>query len=504
MSQELFEFLSWTGVALGFFLGLYGIRKYGGNMFRPSFVVLGMYHLIFQWPLAVASDAIYDGIPNAVDYLALINGFVVFGTIGCLLITSRFDFGLRGFFSGGESQRGDGRDFAYTIGLLFSCLLFALGVYFYYVPYDCTGFYAMLHSPGLLNAVRELSLKLLTDSIPKYTYSVFRSVFLPLLVAVFALYFYVCLTSGKYTRSAAAVVAIIFLFPLSLIVGAKGDAVYIMLVIAVTFMVLAKTFRAKIFLAGVAVVFGLALMTLITLLVAKNFSATEASIDHFHACERNLNQHGVVDFYLKRYSFEVTEVSETDPDPVMRPKAGVFRNDGPPQKVYVNEQFEAMVARIFKTPTMVAGWYFDFVQQEGFVGVSGLPRLATLMRAPSIDLPNRIGVRYAEHGQALKTISAVTGYVVWWYACFGLVSLGAALVALWLLDVVLFAFLRCVKGVLRVPAYAALMVVSTKFVESDWAVVWITHGFLIVAIAAIVVDRISRFLAEKTRLKQLI
>ena len=453
--------------------------------------------------MAIASGSIYSDIPNATDYLILINGFVVFGAIGCLLVSSRFDFSLREFFSGWKLKEGGGEDFAFAILLLFLGLLSALSIYFYYVPYDCTGLFAMLQSPGLLNAVRELSLKLLPDSIPKYTYSIFRAVLLPLLVSVLVLYFHLSVTRRNYTKSVATAILVVVLRPLSMIVGAKGDAVYVMLVIAITFMVAAKSLRAQLFFAGGAVIFGVVLMTSITLLVAKNFSVSEATIKHFHACEKGLNQEGIIDYYLKRYSFDITE-TKTIGEGADGRVGSVYSAVAAPKKVLASVQLKATGDRIINTPTMVAGWYFDFVKQQGFVGVAGLPRLASLSGVLPIDLPNIIGVRYAENGEAQRSISAVTGYVVWWYACFGLVSLLASLVALWLLDAVLFILVRCLNGVLRVPTYAVIMVISTKFVESDWGVVLITHGFLIVVISAIVVDQTSRFLARRTLAKHLV
>jgi hypothetical protein len=86
---------------------------------------------------------------------------------------------------------------------------------------------------------------------------------------------------------------------------------------------------------------------------------------------------------------------------------------------------------------MVSGWHVDFAQHHESIGLVGIPRIAALVGAPELHIPNIIGLTYAPEFFPEQSV---------------------------------------------IVALPALLLASIMFTQSDYTVVLITHGFLIIVI----------------------
>jgi len=85
------------------------------------------------------------------------------------------------------------------------------------------------------------------------------------------------------------------------------------------------------------------------------------------------------------------------------------------------------------------------------------------------------------------TISATAGFSLSSYAYYGLIAFPLALIATQVLDIVLLVY-KIVHPSLLIALASTLTIGILKFVQSDYTVVWLTHGFGITIILAIVLS----------------
>jgi hypothetical protein len=393
---------------------------------RPSMQVLAFYHLLIQWPVVYLSRFIESWVHDEWHVFILVHGFVLIG-IPLALSSSRQSVSeiwsrLRGDAAGASDQ-------TWTVIALFLAAIGCAAVYLTAVDIRDTGLYVLLTDPVHASEARVESLKALQSMLPKYALNVLSSTIAPLFTA-FAVFAWLHRTNGSRWSNVYPALLLPVVWGLALLSGAKGIAVFLVMVILATYL-----WDRRLRLPLAAAVLAIPIM----LIPAAAYVVVIANAN-----------------------YEVGAMALMD------------------------RLIEAILKRAFLVPATTGIWHIDFAQTEGVVGIAGQLKLASALGVESIRLPMVIGQYYgpAYYGDEVAThFSANTGFLFTAYACFGLFGLPLALAMLLCCDLPL-VLLRLLPRPWLVPALGATSVAVLKFIQSDYTTVWLTHGFGLIVLLA--------------------
>ena len=478
--QDVYVVLNWALTLAGasWLAWLYIRERH--QFVRPSVLLFAFAHLFFQWPLAVLSGAgdLYTWLPRPYDLVLLVHGFVLAGLAGTRVF-GRAQAGALWHrlesLSGESGPWGEMR----SLGALSVIAVALVGAYLSYVPFDCTGLYALITAPALATTVREMSLKLLPDAAPRYAFSFFISAVALLLAARLTLLQLAGFRARRWGLLAVTSAGWLLCALAVLLQGAKGNLVYLILAslaaglwisrLKISGMTVLSAFGAVVVSAGIVWLISYSSMG------NKSFDAK----DHFVQCgTRTGAPAAVIDEDMQRMQIYISSVKEKAlARAIPSPEGAISVPEGAiPAQMFLRS-LQATAWRAFVGPFWVGTWYVHHAQTEGPVGVAGIRRLADWLGVPAVNLPNLIGRKYTEND--LSTISAGAGYPFVWYAYFGLAGGLFAAAAAWLLDILVLALFH-IEEVMLVPALSALSVATLKFIEADYTVVWVSHGILVI------------------------
>jgi len=306
--------------------------------------------------------------------------------------------------------------------------------YLSYLPFTSTGLYAIFKKSSTAAIARENSLKLLDSQVLKYAYSLMVSALAPLLAVMLG----ILLTRDIRRRNLFSVPIHIFLFLLLCfavsMTGARIAVVNLLIVMA-----LALFFRK-----------GLPFKPTRSLLLLLLFLIPPAIFS-------------------------------------------ILREGGEIGLAILFEYLGYLARRTFVMPLNVASWYVHYSQINGIFGITSLPKLSSILGIAPLNVPNIIGLVYSD-GSKVTSTTAGAGYLFTYYAYFGLTSLLFSIIGLWFLDVALLVYER-LSNVMLLPCVAAASLSILSFISSDYTVVWLTHGFGVILLFSLLIDR---FIVPKT------
>ncbi|MFH1263129.1 MAG: hypothetical protein V1495_06770 [Pseudomonadota bacterium] len=398
---------------------------------KPSVFVLSYFNIFAQWPSVLIAHYVEESLPNPYAVSLLIHGYVFVG----LFTTSRtWKHSAKDAWQRIHDWNPDPSSSRSIMLLLASLLVLGVGYYLSYVPLSQTGLWVIFTDPVSSVMAREESLKLLENVLPAYIYSLTVSSVIPLLSVFFAMELF-----RNFGRRRFAVFVVYFgllaiVGVLASLTGARSSLVTVILVVIFTRLWM-KQLSMNV--AKIALLLALALIPAVLL-------------------------------SLLREGVEYSEFNSL-----------------------LGEYFGSLVERTFITPYVVGLWYLYHAQMFGPVGLASIPKLATLLGIPPIDLPNVIGLIYAPLSGATvgETISAPAGYLFTQFCNFGVVSFPFSLLCLWILDVAVPLYAR-LSDVLLLPTIVCLSVVAIQFLQSDFTVVLVTHGFAIILALSYIISRV--------------
>jgi hypothetical protein len=302
--------------------------------------------------------------------------------------------------------------------MLKTLLVSIVGLYLLYVPLTRTGLWAILFSPDQSDQLREEGMKLLGNPVVQYSYACLCWSIAPLLCAVLTVDALTAVREKKYSRLLSAA---LWILGASLASGLPGTriGIFVPLAAAIGALLLVRRLRLRFSVICWAVALFFVIPTMLT--VMRNGAVMD--IDR-------------LEFYL----------------------------------------MESIVPRVFSGPVKTTYWHMEYVQNYGFFGVAGIPKLARLLGIESVDVPNVIGLH--NMGNAISSVSCVTSYVFAFYACFGLASLPLSWVGLALVDWIIATAARHVPSHLVAPFFAAILLSSAKFVDTSYLTVFVSDGLL--------------------------
>lgn len=392
---------------------------------KPTTIILIFFHVQIQWAAAVYSGFIEFYLSDPLQFAILVHGFPLIGITGSLLI------------GGDESRKiwarltapeylSTGMNSRVIVWFLL-CITLLCSLYFTQISFGQTGLHAILFDSANAATAREASLKLVGNPLVKYGYVFFMTAFAPLGVGLCFL-----LMRQGYNRKDALVTSgaglgLAALLILVSISGARSPAAKLVLALFLAYYI-RKGVPLKISYIVVAIVVVLAIPTMLSIL-------REGRI---------LNMSLFFDYL----------------------KGGIAH-------------------RVFIVPMKTALWHTHFVQEQGLVGIAGIRKLALLTGVDPVSLPLMIYSRYT--AAPLEYGTSPTCYVFTYYSYFGIWSLPFTIGALWLLDLVLVVY-RSLSDNLLLPCVVAVSISSIMFISADFTTVLLSHGFLVVLGAAVLLD----------------
>jgi hypothetical protein len=395
---------------------------------KPSIQLLTYSHIFYQWPLAISSGNYAIFLPDPYVLSFLVHGYEF---IGLLIVSQTVHAEARSVWARVTANplAADANDPASEVSLLLFGTLLVTGIVIYlcYVPPTETGLYAVLFTPELASVARENSLKLLSSPIPKFVYSFSTAAVAPLLAAMLVIRAFGYFDSWQWGKASVSVAALCGIVVVVSLTGARSGPVNILVL---SFLVFLWRKRLRLPLWG--------WLAALTTVLAPAIMMT-----------------------------------------LLREGRGIAD---------ALDLVSNILGRVFTVPFEVGVWYVDFVQLNGFFGPAAVPKLAWLLGIEAINAPNIIGLEYAF--QPLSSISATAGYLFTYYSYFGPLGLILAIFGLCLLDVAVVIMAR-IPSHLALPCLAAITLTGFMFVQSDYTVVWVTHGFGLLLALSFLAGKIS-------------
>jgi hypothetical protein len=478
---------------------------------KPSLLLVSLIHVIFQWPLAIYSGFYEGWLPHPWGIVAVVHGTIVGSLAGSILLfrpTARQLWSSVASISENGMTASDNARLRVAAHFLFGLTATLGTLYFFYVPADCTGIYALIRNPDQFYLAREISLKLLADNVPRYAVTFIMTTTAPLLSAVVAL----MLMNRNWKispREVGFLALVLVAWALASINGAKANLVYIGL--AIVALTLWRR-ELRIHLIRLPFMLGLALLPAIVVILIINASPFKGETHDLGSCFSRIDltvarQADVTGATTSSASIapESAQVElakklaeiEAKIKPTTNYATRYLRVGFAAVSYYTKLVFRltgSILYRSIVVPFQVGTWYIHYAQTQGSFGLGAVPRLAHWFGYESIDAPNRIGLVYGPQyeGHAVPPhISASAGFVFTYSSYFGYWAIALNIFLVLALDFALLALVR-IDRILLLPTLAALSVAALKFAESDYTTVWITHGFGPILVVNLVATYVMR------------
>lgn len=147
----------------------------------------------------------------------------------------------------------------------------------------------------------------------------------------------------------------------------------------------------------------------------------------------------------------------------------------------VLEYVEAIGERIFLLPLLISGWFVEYAQTNGPIGIA-----AALGVGESTNWSNVIALEFLGRKEAvtIETVTTPTAFFFSNFLYFGWFGVLPSLVALQVIDLPV-RFVRGLPRPLRLPLTASMLYFAVIFVQSGFGVTFISHGYLLLTLLVI-------------------
>ena len=305
------------------------------------------------------------------------------------------------------------------MSFLFGIWAMFIVVYFMVVPPASTGLWILLTSKDYITAMfaREDSLKLIDNQFVKYFYA-YNAGFLALFAGIFAaIYALSMLKARRFTRAALAMVLYVCLLLSTALSGARAPAAIVLMgTIGAFWIRTGAPFKPVRILVAAFLV--LSIPTIFTVFRSGDQLTFEAFIDRFN---------------------------------------------------------DLVLARAFYVPMYTGEVHSKFVQENGYLGIGGIPKLAMLVGETPIPVANLM--HNVVFPGAAQSGLMNTSFVFSYYTYFGLSIIPVLLILTLILDFMLLFFKR-VPDAYLLPDLVAVNVGCLSLCGSDYTTLFFSHGFI--------------------------
>lgn len=420
--MDLFEALGWVACLITSAILFYIYAKKRYLIVKPSIVFITIFHVCIQWAATIDYQNIVHTLPDPSDFLLLTHLF----PLAVVTISQQFgDHKAREVWDRLISTTAfDPAKYRAIAVILTGSMVIAVMIYLYYVPFWQTGLYAIFMNPMGAAQAREESLKLIDNLSVKYLYLFMASAIAPLLTVIFTRLMTSAWRSGAYLQVVFYMLSIPVIAFAAALTGARGFVANIILTMIMTILF-----------------------------------------------ERGLPLNPV-----KLLGYGLLVVSGPVILSIMREGQALSLTN------FWEYLSNGVGGRIFYTPMQTGLWFADYAQTSGFLGVAGIPKIASFFGVDSVNASNLVGLRYTH--SSLDSMLANTCFLFSYYCFFGFNSLWISVLLTLCLDSVTWLYAKF-SDLLLLPCIVAIFVSSLSFADSDYTTVLITHGFLpILALSA--------------------
>lgn len=484
----------------------WSLWRYPERFTRPGFIVAVLAMLFYQWPLVVYSPLFDAHLPIA-QWFAVSVHMVVLVNLIWVMATPQFT--LAALYP--DNQQTDYAAYnlrGVVLWLPIGLFILLTLCYFYFVPFNCTAFYAFLVDWNITRLVREVTGKLMAIRLAPHILNVLTSALCPMVafLAISKMYFHV--RSRQWRCLPLWLAMLLLTLAVSLLSGAKGALIPMAFALAVTGFLAARQWKWRIVI--VALVMGV-LAGIIVLIKGMTESPREGDfpfgqcVVELRACEKTwplLHSLRPPDFSLGLTPLRIQQIEKEMhlfcndkklPSKVSAPKPDTLPLAVPAKAMSLLEIVRTVMYRAFVTPLQVANWHYMYVAEHGRPGFFGLP-LAKQFSDHYVNVSMEVCQHYYLGGDKTSTCTAPTSYWFTYPAYLGIGGLLLAMLAGILFDVAGALVIKYSVQPITNLAIGLIAAGSINFMVSDFLTVLISHGAgtALVILAMIALSRRSR------------
>ncbi len=516
---SLYFFFNLFSTLFVWVIALIKLRRNTYILARLSFCLAVLISLLFMLPLVIFSQRLESSLSEPWKYALAVNGAAML-LMSWVYLSRHFDVFASGSFSPPKTSQ---------IHLITGVLsIFLVWAYFFKVPWNCSGIYALLYDPTYTLLARELVGKLAGSSYATYSLGSYAGAVAPVFI------FFSIWMVGKYFSSRKFLAVLIcilcgFLAIAALLVsGTKGFLMPTTLMLASAFYFYLKTWRSRLLSFAMTALFFYCSLATFQLLKDRETYAVKGRYDFatcavkINACESSLSllesmkgqTHplglpfsavGPIQSRLKCLCAEGESKScsstvqvEKRTVQVEKSTVQVEKNKMQVEKStenyamskatlsvnlevlssQLNSFTKAILYRIFVVPFQVSVWHFMYAESEAVDGVKTLP-FARRLTGSSLNMPEIVYQKYGSiywEGDKTTTSSAPTSFIWAYTAYLGWVGFCIALFSILSLDIFLSAIAKN-SGRDILPIFiGTISILSVNFLASDFVTTLVSHG----------------------------
>ena len=450
---------------------------------RLSFVFAAFACLFYQIPLVLFSAQLKVSLHQPWNYALAVNGGVLTLALWNVL-TRHFDL---------HKNIPVVLQTSYGIYILTGVMgVGLLWIYFLRIPYYCTGLYALLFDPVLTSLARELSGKLIGTSWATLSLGAYANAIAPIFILFSIWLIRDSFLSSRPLHALVGGLGGFFSIMALLITGTKGLLIPTIVMLTVGAYFGCKTWFSKIFTFSCFVAFLIFCLASFEIFRGKK-SETVGTYD-FAACSVEIGScdksHELLEslkarelslnipmIFVDHLQSRLACLCEGDGHAEICPTATLLLNMNDIDNRFI-EMLKGISYRTFVAPFQVSAWHFMYSETESFDRLKTLP-FSKKIFGDSISTPELVYQKYASiyfRGNKTSTGSAPTSFFLAYSANLSWVGFFLALGCIIGLDIFLIRFAMFVDSSLIIPLIGLVVIISLKFISSDFVTVLLSHG----------------------------
>jgi hypothetical protein len=146
--------------------------------------------------------------------------------------------------------------------------------------------------------------------------------------------------------------------------------------------------------------------------------------------------------------------------------------------------------RILSVPLKTGITWIAHVENHGYWGVTGIPKLAEMFGYESVNIPNLMMNKYFNVG-SIDSAYLNTSFVFAYFSYFKWAALPLIFFFVYILDFVVL-FFKTLKPNLLLPTLVTVNISVISLISSDYTTLFLTHGFLTTIILSYYLNKFSK------------
>ncbi len=506
-----------TLISISFIFYVFKYRK--SLLARPVFFISVLMVIFYQVPLTLFSNKLRIGL-TSFSYFTLVVHSIIFLCFLWLLYTPnllQLDKNL--------GDKNINSEFKVSFSFWSLLIILTAGllcIYFSYIPFQCTGLFAVFQDPEMTLWAREFSIKLSSSAYLGFSYGILGNVVVPVFFTLIFFKIKDNLLSFNFLKSTIYFILGLGLLLIILLPGIKGMLMptFIVMLLAIImrgknylsmiahmligcslFFVTLSSFevfrertlihhRTALYNAGFCAVAGNICKQsniLINSLYGRNLSLGLSNLRRDSVRKELIDACGVSNLVIRpsltsslsTHKSNVSRALQSNASRIFGGKNGrefseEINGVSHPVGVFLNALFN----RVLVVPFQVAAWHYLYVDEHDNPGVYVLP-ISKKIFGKSFDVASLVYQAYGSiysGGDITSTSTAPTSYLLFYPAYLGILGLILALICLFSFDFFSCLLMKKLTGLNRLMFTGLLCVACLNMMTSDFIAVLLSHG----------------------------